>query len=195
MWSRMTTRKGADPGTVFARAGAAGTMPASATRLKTSRRRRRSIVRPDSLTCATVIVEVTSALLDPTGPPDDRRDAPGEEEQADDRIAEPVDVEPRCPDDELKQLGAADAERDRHRERRDGDVVVDLPNRVGERPAVRVAHERAVGGVEQRHSGREEQRKGKHGGERKIPAGGAGGQREQTHPAGGVEPEPAEHPE
>src|SRR5438067_8015168 len=163
MWSRMTTRKGADPGTVFARAGAAGTMPASATRLKRSRRRRRSIVRPDSLSCATVIVEVAPALLDPAGPPDDRRDAPGEEEQADDRIAEAVDVEPRGPDHQLEQLGAADPQRDRHRESRDGDVVVDLPNRVGERPAVRVAHERAAGGVEQRHAGREEQRPGEHG--------------------------------
>src|SRR5438067_533406 len=160
MWSRMTTRKGADPGTVLATAGAAGTMPASTTRLKRSRRRRRSIVRPDSLSCATVIVEVAPALLDPPRPPDDRRDCPGEEEEADDRVSEAVDVEPCGPDDELKQLRAADAECDGHGKRRDGDVVVDLPHRVREGPAVCVAHEGAVGSVEQRHAGREEQRQG-----------------------------------
>src|SRR5579863_8980730 len=140
MWSRMTTRKGGDPGTVFASAGAAGTIPASATRLKRSRRRRRSIVRPDSLSCATVIVEVSPPLLDPPRPPDEGGDAPREEEEPDDGVPEPVDIEPRRPDDELEQLRAADAEGHRHRQGRDGDVVVDLPHRVRERPAVRVAH-------------------------------------------------------
>src|SRR5205823_2042549 len=118
----MTTRKGGEPGTVFASAGAAGTIPASATRLKRSRRRRRSIVRPDSLSCGTAVVEVSPALLDPACPPDDRRDGPGEEEEADDRVPEAVDVEPRGPDDELKQLCPADAEGHGHGQRRDGDV-------------------------------------------------------------------------
>src|SRR5579864_7833062 len=112
----MTTRNGGDPGTVFAAAGAVGMNPASAIRLKRSKRRRRSIVRRDSLSCATVVVEGSPPLLDPPRPPDDRRDAPGEEEEADDRVPETVHVEPGRPNDELEQLHPADTERDRHRE-------------------------------------------------------------------------------
>ena len=52
----------------------------------------------------------------------------------------------------------ADDQRDRDREAGDGDVVVDLADRLGERPAVGEVHERAVDGVQQAHAGREQDR-------------------------------------
>src|SRR5579864_4940563 len=108
MWSRMTTRNGGEPGTVFAVAGAAVTSTASPRRRKMSKQSRRSIVRPDSLSCATAIVEVPPPLLDPARPPDHRRDPPGEDEHGDDHVPEAVHVQPCGLHHELQQLDAAD---------------------------------------------------------------------------------------
>ena len=65
----------------------------------------------------------------------------------------------------------------------DGDVVEDLAHRVGERPAVGLGHEHAVGRVHQRHARGEEdrQRRGSPGTAR-AAGGRAGGQREQRRP-------------
>ena len=78
---------------------------------------------------------------------------------------------------------------DRDREAGDGDVVEDLADRLGERPAVGEVHERAVDGVQQRHPGGEQHRQA----EDRVPgqpgAGGAAGEDEQGDLGRGVEAE------
>src|SRR5581483_5135420 len=195
MWSRITTRNGGEPGTVFAAAGAAVTSAASAGRRKTSKQSRRSIVRPDSLSCAAAVVEVPPPLLDPARPPDHRRHPPREDEHGDDDVAQAVHVQPSCLHHELQQLDASDAQRDGDRERSDGDVVVDLAHRVREGPAVRVAHEGAVRRVEQGHAGGEEQREREDGCERHVAPRRTRREREQADLGGGVVAETEEDAE
>ena len=60
--------------------------------------------------------------------------------------------------DQPAELDRPDHECDRDRQARDRDVVEDLANRLGERPAVGEVHERAVDGVQQRHAGGEQDR-------------------------------------
>ena len=78
-----------------------------------------------------------------------------------------------------EQLDGADDERDRHRERGDGEVVIDLAHGLGEGPAVGEVHERAVDRVEQRHAGGEEHRQAEDRVPRQPGAGRARGQEEQ----------------
>src|SRR3954451_2859964 len=84
--------------------------------------------------------ERAPALLDVTPLPDQHRDSPRKEEHPDYRVAERAEVEPPepAPDlalerqpvgQDLKDLDAADHERDRHRKGRDRDVVVDASDR------------------------------------------------------------------
>ena len=79
------------------------------------------------------------------------------------------------------------------RERGDGDVVVDLAHRLGERPAVGEVHEAAVDRVEQAHAGREQDRQGQDRvpGQRERRR--AAGEDQQADLGGGVEAEPEQH--
>src|SRR4051795_11953549 len=87
------------------------------------------------------------SLLDPDVPPDEDRDRPGHQEQADDQEAEAVEVDAGDPlprpmveaepvADEAEELDAADRERDDDRERADREVVIDPAYGLGERPPV-----------------------------------------------------------
>ncbi len=139
-------------------------------------------------------------------PPDREREGPGQDEQRDDRVADEVEVEVRDPVPEAageaellgedpEQLDAADDQRHGHRERRDRDVVVDLPHRLGERPAVGEVHERAVDRVQQRHAGGEQDRQA----EDRVPGqarpGRAGREEEQRDLGRGVEAQAEQHAE
>src|SRR5579859_626418 len=145
-------------------------------------------------------------LLDAPVPPDDEGHDPGEHEEADDHVADlvevevpdrgerpPADVEPVG--DDRDQLDGTDDQRDGDREPGDHDVVVDLAYWTGERPAVREVHEAAVDGVEQAHPRGEEYGQGQD----RVP-----GQVEHRRPAReyqqgdlgrGVEPEPEQQPD
>ncbi len=70
-------------------------------------------------------------------------------------------------DEDLRDLEKADEQGHEHRQRRDGQVVEDLPDRARERPRVRLGHERAVSRVHEGHARREDQRQGDDRGERK----------------------------
>ena len=130
-----------------------------------------------------------------------RARAPTSHEQADDHVADDVEVdagddvpEPAAQAELLgehrEQLDRADEQRHRDRQARDRDVVEDLAHRLGERPAVGEVHERAVERVEQRHPGGEQDRQAEDRVQRQ-PAGGAGaGQHQQRDLGRGVEPEP-----
>ena len=58
----------------------------------------------------------------------------------------------------LRASDRADDEADRHGQPGDGQVVVDLADRVEERPAVGQVHEQPVGGVHERHARGEQDR-------------------------------------
>ena len=60
--------------------------------------------------------------------------------------------------DQSAELDRADHDRDRDRQAGDREVVEDLADRLGERPAVGEVHERAVDRVHQRHPGGEQDR-------------------------------------
>ena len=91
--------------------------------------------------------------------------------------------------EQADHLDAADDQRDCDRERGDGDVVVDLANRLRERPAVGEVHERPVEGVEQRHAGGEEDRQGEHRPPRQARGDRAAGDHQQADLGDGVEAE------
>ena len=97
--------------------------------------------------------------------------------------------------EDLQQLDRADEPGDGDREARDADVVVDLAHRARERPAVRVAHEGAVGRVHQAHAGGEDDGQRDDREEGHVVRGDAGGDREQTDLGCGVEAEAEEDAE
>src|SRR5579862_6570351 len=68
------------------------------------------------------------ALLHPPDLPVEERDGPRREEERDHEIADLAEVERMEPNRHLEKLDQPDPERDRDREARDGDVVVDLPH-------------------------------------------------------------------
>src|ERR1019366_7515029 len=87
--------------------------------------------------------------------PDGQGQCPGDHEQADDPVAHAIEVDRtdrgQDPGGDVELLGedrdeldAADQQGDGHGQSRDGDVVVDLADRFGERPAIGEVHERAV---------------------------------------------------
>src|ERR1700680_1256184 len=87
------------------------------------------------------------ALLDPPESPDRKRRGPGDHEEPDDDEAGLIDVEaghelPEAAGEielrgqQTKDLDGADQHRDRNRQASDGDVVVHLAHRLGERPSV-----------------------------------------------------------
>ena len=72
----------------------------------------------------------------------------------------------------------------------DRDVVIDLPDRLHERPVVGDAHEQPVEGVEQAHPAREQERED-HDRVPRQPAGRSGtGENEERDLGRGVEPKP-----
>jgi len=98
-------------------------------------------------------------LLDAAEVPDAQGHDPGHHEHADDDEAGRVDVEARQEGPErpvevgvlgqqAEHLDRADEHRHEHRQAGDGQVVVDLADRLGERPVVGEVHEAAVGCVE-----------------------------------------------
>jgi soluble P-type ATPase len=108
-------------------------------------------------------------LLDLAEAPDGQGGDPGDDEDADDDEPGLVDVEGahERPEpaveavflaDEAEDLDGADEEGDEYRQARDRHVVVDLADRLGERPVVGEVHEAAVDGVEQAHPGGEQDR-------------------------------------
>src|SRR5438094_532768 len=122
--------------------------------------------RAISATSSTV---AAPAAIDTARLPQHDGERPRDDEKADDDVAdvaeiEVVEVRPEAArkrelrGGHLEQFDHADQERDGDREAGDGDVVIDLADRIGEGPAVGVAHEGAVGGVHQRHSGGEDDR-------------------------------------
>src|ERR1700732_563990 len=90
-------------------------------------------------------------LLDAPKPPDGQRRRPGDHEERDDDEAGLIDVEVRheTPEaagevelrgEQTEDLDGPDQHRDRDRQAGDGDVVVDLADRLGERPPVGKVH-------------------------------------------------------
>ena len=92
--------------------------------------------------------------------------------------------------DEIERLQAADDHRDDDRNRRDGHVVVELADRLHERPAIGAQHQHAVGRVDQRHAGGEQGRKHQDRRERDAVGGLRRGDAEQRDLGRGVEAEP-----
>src|SRR6185437_6246488 len=89
------------------------------------------------------------------------RDRPAGDEDANDQITEigetAVERADEIPErafeaelagDQSECLDAADHERDNNRNRRDGEVVPDFPDRIEESPTVGADHQHAVGGVD-----------------------------------------------
>ena len=91
------------------------------------------------------------------------------------------------------QLDGADDQRDGDRDAGDRDVVEDLADRLGERPAVGGVHEHAVDGVHQAHAGREQDRQHQDRVERQVERRRAAGEDQQADLGGGVEAEPEQH--
>ena len=60
--------------------------------------------------------------------------------------------------DEAERFDAADQHRHQHRNERDGEIVIELADRLDEGPAIGAEHQHAVGGVDQRHAGGEQRR-------------------------------------
>src|SRR6185437_16144464 len=94
-----------------------------------------------------------------------------------------------------EQLDGADDERGADRQAGDDQVVVDLADRPGERPAVGEVHEGAVEGVEQHHAAGEQERQRQHGEVGQPLDGGIGRGREQHDLGGGVEADTEDHPD
>ena len=92
-------------------------------------------------------------------------------------------------------LDGADEERDGDGQAGDDQVVVDLTDRAGERPAVGEVHEAPVQGVEQGHPPGEQQRQGQDRVPRQALGGGRGGGGEQQDLGGSVEADPEDQPD
>src|SRR5437773_12400991 len=108
------------------------------------------------------------AFLDVEAPIDQDRTRPGDDEGADDDKPQDAEVHPtnhvpdatakvQLLDEQLAQLEQADEECDKDGKRGDGQVVENLPYRVGESPRISLRHEGAVSRVHQRHTGGEDQ--------------------------------------
>ena len=123
---------------------------------------------------------------------------PCRNEQPDDHEADELEVRrpdrsqwPRLDTEAVDQQAGehddADDQSDDHRQHRDGQVVVDLADRLQERPAVGPRHEDAVECVEQAHPRGEEHRQHQNRVPGQSEGGGPGGQYQQRHLGGGVE--------
>lgn len=117
--------------------------------------------------------------------------SPGGEEQADDDEADGVQVQAADPvperavqaglvGEQAQQLGGADDQRDGDGQAGNGEVVVDLPYRLGKGPAVGEVHERTVDGVQQAHAGREKDRQAEDGVPGQAGGGSGAGQHQQS---------------
>src|ERR1017187_5556601 len=108
----------------------------------------------------------------PIQPVDKEGGDPTEDKDTDDNKSENAEIVIQNPDrspkgslqfeviaDQSQGLDAADNQRHQHRNKGDGHVVVELPDRFHERPAVSAKHQDAVGGINQRHSGGKKRRK------------------------------------
>ena len=95
--------------------------------------------------------------------------------------------------DEASDLHGSDEQRDEHRQAGDGEVVIDLANRLGEGPVVSKVHETSVEGVEKAHPGGEEDRKREHRVEGQSSDDRRSGQDQQGHLGRGVEAQSEEH--
>ena len=135
-------------------------------------------------------------------PVSDCRD-PGDGEKRDDRQAGVVEVDAADPTGDRvdpiqvvvqyrHQFDRPDQHRDGDRKTGDREVVVDLPDRLHERPVVGHCHQQPVQGVHQAHSGSEEQRYHQDGVPGQTRGRAAAGQRQQRDLGGGVEPETEE---
>jgi hypothetical protein len=140
--------------------------------------------------------------------PDRQRDRPCGDEHADDDEADDVDVHvhvlERVPErarelelgrNQAADLDRPDDERDGHRQTGDREVVKDLADRPGERPAVGEVHERAIDRVEQAHPCRKQDREAENGIPRQSRRARAAGDDEQGDLGRGVEAEAEEHPD
>ena len=87
----------------------------------------------------------------------------------------------------------SDEEGHEDRQTGDGEVVIDLPDRLGEGPVVGEVHETAVDGVEEAHARGEEDREREDGVEGQSSDDRAPGQDEERDLGGGVEPEAEEN--
>ena len=91
---------------------------------------------------------------------------------------------------ELHEQECADREGHRDRQDRDGEVVVDLADRLEEGPRVGPRHQDPVEGVEEDHAGGEEHREGEDGVPRQREGSRPAGEHQQRDLRGGVEAEP-----
>ena len=110
---------------------------------------------------------------------DDERGHPGKEEHADDDETEVVEVIVQQPNDipesalrlesireQTQRFNAADQHGYDNGHERNRKVVVELADRPDECPVVGAQHQHAVGRIDERHSGREQNRKDEHGADR-----------------------------
>src|SRR6201996_6719891 len=139
-------------------------------------------------------------LLQPAEVPDAQGNSPGEDEDTDDDEAGGVDVEVlkerpgRAVEiavlaEQANELDRADEHRDEHRQAGDRHVVVDLADRLGERPVVGEVHEAAVGGIEEAHPCGEKDRQREDRVERQAARRPGGGPDEERDLGSGVEAE------
>src|SRR5947208_16699153 len=112
---------------------------------------RETLFLPPHAAGSTAFDHAAPARLDPACLPQHDGERPRDDEKADDDVAdvaeiEVVEVRPEAArkrelrGGHLEQFDHADQERDGDREAGDGDVVIDLADRIGEGPAVGVAH-------------------------------------------------------
>src|SRR2546421_4917043 len=127
-----------------------------------------------------------------------RHDEGAHDHEAHDAEVHPTDRVPRTPtkiqllDEQLAQLEQADEERDKDRERGDGEVVENLPHRVRESPRIRLRHKGAVGSVHQRHTGGEDQRQRDQRVDGDVLSRGSGGDGQERDLRRGIEAQPEE---
>src|SRR5260221_3451018 len=136
-------------------------------------------------------------------PIDDHGDQPARGEEADDGTAEraemPIDRRDGVPDrpmeaealgDEAERLDAADGGGGHDRDEGDGQVVIELAQRLHEGPAIGAEYENAVGGVDQRHAGGEQRREDQDRPDRQPLGALGGGDAEDADLARRVEAQP-----